>query len=250
MTALLRTIGLRKAFGGLQVTAGVDLDLRDGEIHALIGPNGAGKTTLINQLAGEIAPDGGRIEFLGRDITRRPAHARARLGLARSFQRTSLLPAMTVMDNALAAALANHGRPWGVFRAARRDAVLRAAAQAALELTGLADAAARPVAQLAHGQRKQLDLALALIGQPKVLLLDEPTAGLSPAEGREMVALLENLKGRWPMLLVEHDMDAVFALADTLSVLVAGRIVATGAPQDVRADARAQAAYFGDEINA
>lgn len=245
--ALLRIENLSKVYGGLSASANINLTLRAGETHALIGPNGAGKTTLIAQITGETRPDAGRILLKGRDITSLPVHRRARLGLARSFQITSLMDEMRVFDNALLAVMAHAGSPWRFWKEARREPALVEAARRVLALTGLEDAQDAPAGALPHGRRRQLELALALAGEPELLLLDEPMAGLGPGESRAMVELLKRLKPRHTMLLVEHDMDAVFALADRVSVLVAGRLIATGAPQAIRADERVRAAYLGEE---
>jgi len=245
--ALLRVEGLRKSFGGVSAVDGVSLEARRGEVHAVIGPNGAGKTTLISLLAGEQRPDEGRILLDGRDIAHRPAHMRARLGLARSFQITSIVPAMRVLDNAILAVLAAGGRSFRFWRPARQDPALVRPAAAALERVGLAHAAEEQAGAVSHGEHRQLELAMTLAAEPELLLLDEPMAGMSAEESRRMTAILESLKGEKIMLLVEHDMDVVFALADRISVLVNGRIAASGAPAAVRADAAVRRAYLGDE---
>jgi branched-chain amino acid transport system ATP-binding protein len=245
-TPPLRLIGLHKAFGGLQVTRDVTLKVREGEIHALIGPNGAGKTTLIAQIAGEIRPDRGRICLAGRDVTRLSPHARARAGLARAFQVVSLMEELTVRENVLLAHIAC-ARAWNrLWPPVSRQRDLQAAAARTLDEFGLSDMAAARPKDLAHGQRRLLELALAMAGRPVVLLLDEPLAGLGSAEARQMRARIASLRGKVPVLLVEHDMDAVFALADRISVLVAGRLIATGTPDEIRADAGVQAAYLGE----
>ncbi len=244
---LLRIENLSKVYGGLAASSNINLSLRAGETHALIGPNGAGKTTLIAQITGEVKPDAGSILFGGRDITSLPVFRRARLGLARSFQITSLMDTMSVFDNVLLAVMAHAGSAFGFWRPARAEAGLRMKALEALALAGLEGVEEALPGALSHGQRRQLELAMALAGRPRLLLLDEPMAGLGPGESRQMVALLEGLKGRYSMLLVEHDMDAVFALADRISVLVAGELIATGTPRDIRRDARVRAAYLGGE---
>ena len=244
---LLRVEGLQKSFGGVAAVDGVSLEVRRGEVHAVIGPNGAGKTTLISLLAGEQRPDGGRILLDGRDIAHRPAHARARLGFARSFQITSVVPEMRVLDNVLLAVLARDGRSFRFWRPARQDPALIGPAAAALERVGLADAAGERAGAVSHGEHRQLEIAMTLAAEPELLLLDEPMAGMSAEESRRMTGILEGLKGEKTMLLVEHDMDIVFALADRISVLVNGRIAASGAPEAVRADEAVRRAYLGDE---
>ncbi|UDQ90298.1 ATP-binding cassette domain-containing protein [Xanthobacter autotrophicus] len=229
--ALLDISGLAKAYGALHVTAGVDLAVRPGEIHALIGPNGAGKTTLVGQIAGEVMPDAGTIRFDGADITRLPVHRRARLGLARAFQITSIFPRFTALEHAALAVMAARGRTFRLLRPAASSRAARAEVAAAA---------------LSHGEKRALELAMALAARPRLMLLDEPMAGTGPAESSAMVALLTRLKGRCAILLVEHDMDAVFRLADRISVLVNGRIIACGTPDAVRADAAVRAAYLGD----
>jgi len=244
---ILRLDGLRKRFGGLAVTDGVSLDVLPGEIHAVIGPNGAGKTTLIHQISGTLRPDAGRVVFAGRDVTALPLARRARLGLARSFQITSVLPGFTALENAALAVQARSGSSFRFLRPAASEAALNRAAQAALEQTGLADRAAVPAAALSHGERRQLELAIALALQPRLLLLDEPLAGTGPEEADRLIALLRGLGRRYAILLVEHDMQAVFALADRISVLVQGRVIATGTPAAIRADAAVRAAYLGED---
>ncbi len=243
---VLAVRGLVKRFGGLLVTDGADLDVREGEVHAVIGPNGAGKTTLIHQIAGTLAPDAGRILFAGVDVTRWPAHARARAGLARSFQITSILPGFRAMENVALAVQAGAGTSFRFFGNVAREPGLNAAAMAALDDVGLADRADVPAALLSHGEKRSLEVAIALAMRPKLLLLDEPMAGTSREETGRLVALLGRLKARYPMLLVEHDMQAVFALADRVSVLVYGRIIATGTPAEVRADPEVRRAYLGE----
>jgi branched-chain amino acid transport system ATP-binding protein len=245
---VLQIDNLRKSFGGLRVTDGVTLEIRPGEMHALIGPNGAGKTTLINQMSGLLAPDGGRIVFAGQDITYAPPHARAHLGLARSFQITSVLPGFTALENVALAVQARSGSSYRFFADASAETVLNVSAIEALREVGLAERAYVMAAHLSHGEKRALELAMALAMQPKLLLLDEPMAGTGPEETDRLVAVLERLKGRFPMLLVEHDMHAVFALADRISVLIYGRILASGAPAAVRGDPQVVAAYLGDEM--
>ena len=245
--AVLRADTLRKRFGGLVATDAVSLELLAGEIHALIGPNGAGKTTLVAQLMGAIAPDAGAVYFLGREVTRLPTHARVRLGLARSFQITSVLREFTALDNAALAVQAHAGHSFRFLADARRDSSLREPAQRALEAVGLGARAHVPASQLSHGEQRQLEIAMALAVEPQALLLDEPMAGMGLEESQAMVGLLRNLKGRCAMLLIEHDMDAVFALADRISVLVNGAVVASGAPEAIRANAEVRRAYLGEE---
>ena len=245
---VLRLEKLRKNFGGLVVTGNVDLDVMPGELHAVIGPNGAGKTTLINQISGFIAPDEGRILLVGRDVTPLPAHARAQLGLARSFQVSSILPGFSVLENVALAVQARSGSSFRVLGRAAAEADLNGAAMAALADVGLAERARIPAGQLSHGEKRALELAIAIALAPKLLLLDEPTAGTGREETARLVRLLRRLKGRFPIMLVEHDMTAVFALADRISVLIYGRILASGLPDQMRADPRVIAAYLGDEM--
>jgi branched-chain amino acid transport system ATP-binding protein len=244
---LLRVEGLTKRFGGVVASDGVLLDVSDGELHAIIGPNGAGKTTLIGQLAGEIVPDTGRIEFAGRDITALPVHNRSLLGLARSFQITSLFPNFTALDNVALAVQAHAGDSFRFWSPARAEAALRKPARVALERVGLGSRADAVVARMSHGEHRQLELAMALATGPRMLLLDEPMAGLGPDESSRMVDTLRGLKRDLTVLLIEHDMAAVFALADRISVLVYGRVIASGAPADIRANAEVRQAYLGEQ---
>jgi branched-chain amino acid transport system ATP-binding protein len=240
--------GLTKRYGALTVTDAVSLALAPGQIHAVIGPNGAGKTSLMQQISGFVRPDAGRIVLAGRDITRLPPHRRARLGMARSFQVTSVLTEMPVLDNVAMAVQARAGARWGFFRPASRETAFNDAAMAELAGVGLADRAAALAASLSHGERRQLELAMALAQRPAVLLLDEPLAGAGPEETPRLVALLAGLRGRCAVLLIEHDMAAVFALADTISVLDQGRLIATGPPDAIRNDPAVQAAYLGENL--
>ena len=244
---LLSAERLVKRFGGLVATDNVTLEVRPGEIHALIGPNGAGKTTLVGQLTGNLAPDSGTIRFAGRDVTRLPMHARARLGLARSFQITAVLREFSALDNVALAVQAHAGHSFRFLADARRDARLRDPARRGLEAVGLGARADTPAATLSHGEQRQLEIAMALAGDPRVLLLDEPMAGMGPEESQRLVGFLRALKGRHAMLLIEHDMDAVFRLADRITVLVYGRAIATGTPDEIRANAEVRRAYLGDE---
>jgi branched-chain amino acid transport system ATP-binding protein len=243
---ILETERLTKRFGGVVATDRVGFAVLPGEIHAVIGPNGAGKTTLVAQLAGEIRPDAGTIRFAGVDVTRLPAHARSALGLARSFQITSIFRDFTVLDNVALAVQAHAGHSFRFWRDARREAALREPALAVLAEVGLADRADVVAADLAHGEQRQLEIAMALATGPRCLLLDEPTAGMGPEESRQMVALIGRLKGRQTLVLIEHDMDAVFALADRISVLVYGRVIATGPPGEIAASPAVREAYLGD----
>jgi branched-chain amino acid transport system ATP-binding protein len=245
--ALLAIEGLTKRFGGVVASDDVGLDVAPGELHAIIGPNGAGKTTLIGQLTGEIRPDAGHIRFDGSDITRLPVHRRSALGLARSFQITSLFPGFTALDNVALAVQAHSGHSFRFWRPARDQAELRDPARAALDRVGLAARADVLVGDLSHGEHRQLELALALAMRPRVLLLDEPMAGMGPEDSARMVALLRALKRDLPILLIEHDMEAVFALADRITVLVYGRVIASGDPAAIRADAAVRQAYLGEQ---
>ena len=244
---LLKTQGLVKRFGGLLATDDVSLQLLPGEVHALIGPNGAGKTTLIGQLTGEISPDSGQVWLAGEDVTRLPVAARARRGLARSYQITQLCPNFSALENVAMAVLSGSGSAFAMWQPLRRQSAVMDQAHAALTTVGPAASAHTPAALMAHGEHRQLELAMALALRPRVLLLDEPLAGMSGAESETMVALLQRLRGQLPMLLVEHDMHAVFALADRISVLVYGHIIASGTPEAIRADTEVRNAYLGDE---
>lgn len=243
--ALLATDGLVKRFGGLVATDNLSLDVRPGEIHALIGPNGAGKTTVVAQLSGLLAPTSGRILFQGRDITRLPMPSRSLLGIARSFQITSVLKDFTTLDNVALAVQAHQGHSFRFWRPARRDASLRDPARKVLDDLGLGERADVMTSALSHGEQRQLEIAMALAGEPRVLLLDEPMAGMGPEESTRMVEFLGKLKGSRGILLVEHDMDAVFALADRITVLVYGRAIATGTPAEIRANSEVRDAYLG-----
>ncbi|HEY6858445.1 MAG TPA: ABC transporter ATP-binding protein [Pseudolabrys sp.] len=239
---------LHKNFGGLIVTDGVTLDIGQGELHAVIGPNGAGKTTLINQISGLIAPTAGTINFNGVDITGMPADQRAALGLARSFQITSVLPGFSALENVALAVQAHTGTSYRFFGRADRDQAINDTANSALAEVGLAERGQIVAAHLSHGEKRALELAIALAMRPKLLLLDEPMAGTGREESEQLIDVLRRLKGRFAMLLVEHDMNAVFALADRISVLTYGRILASGAPDAVRADPQVVAAYLGEEM--
>ncbi len=242
---LLRAEGLHKSFGAVLATRNVSLSVAAGEVHALIGPNGAGKSTLVGQLAGTIRPDAGRIHIAGRDVTRLRPYQRARLGLARSFQIVDLVADFSALENAALAVQAHRGSSFRFLRDASRDSALNGPALAVLDAVGLADRAAVPAGTLSHGERRQLELAVALAASPSLLLLDEPMAGIGHAEAAGLLRLLAGLRGRFAMLLIEHDMDAVFRLADRVSVLVEGAIVASGAPDAIRADPAVRAPYLG-----
>jgi branched-chain amino acid transport system ATP-binding protein len=250
INALLEIEGLSKRFGGVVASDDITLAVPAGELHAVIGPNGAGKTTLIGQLAGEIAPNAGHIRFAGADVTRLPAWRRSALGLARSFQITSLFLDFTALDNVALAVQAHSGHSFRFWRDARRDPQLRGPARAALDRVGLAGRADVPVANLSHGEHRQLEIAMALATRPRLLLLDEPMAGMGPEESARMVGLLRVLKQELTILLIEHDMEAVFALADRITVLVYGRVIATGTPAAIRANEEVRKAYLGtpDEV--
>ena len=243
---LLRLEDLTKRFGGLVAIDSVHLDVAEGEIHAVIGPNGAGKTTLVGQINGEIRPDSGSISFAGRTITRSPVHARSLMGIARSFQITSLFLDFTVLANVALAVQAHAGHSFRFWKDATRDNSLLEPARGFLKLVGLEGRAEDTAATLSHGEHRQLELAMALATKPKLLLLDEPTAGMGGDESSRMVEMLQGLKGRFTILLIEHDMDAVFALADRITVLHSGRILASGNPSDIRADPAVRQAYLGD----
>ncbi len=244
---VLSAHNISKSFGAVQACDDVSLDLRPGEIHAIIGPNGAGKSTLIGQICGGLRPDAGRIEFLGRDVTALSTQARARAGLARTFQVSQLAMEDTVLQNATLGALGAAGdRRLGFFRPALKNAGLRDTAMTALQHVGLEDHAATRASELSHGQRRLLEVAVALTLSPKAFVMDEPMAGMGAEGSKRMTGFLDQLRGQAPILLVEHDMDAVFALADRLSVLVYGRIIASGTVDDIRANDEVRRAYLGD----
>jgi ABC-type branched-subunit amino acid transport system ATPase component len=246
MTALLDVQGLQKRFGGLVVTDRLNLQVRAGEIHALIGPNGAGKTTLVAQLAGQLASDAGRVNFDGHDITRWPTHRRARQGLVRSFQITRLFKSLTVLENMAFALQAAQGGHFSAWAPLARDAALFGRAHEALARIGLGAQAGAAIDALSHGEQRALEVGLALAAKPRLVLLDEPMAGMGTQESEAMAALIASLRGDCAVLLIEHDVDAVFRLADTVSVLVSGAVIASGAPAAVRADRGVVAAYLGD----
>jgi branched-chain amino acid transport system ATP-binding protein len=245
---LLEIDSLTKRFGGVLASDDIMLAVQPGELHAIIGPNGAGKTTLIGQLVGEIAPDSGSIRFGGGDITALPTHRRSMLGLARSFQITSLFPDFTALDNVALAVQAHAGHSFRFWRDARRERELREPALAALKRVGLGERADLAVANLSHGEHRQLEIAMALATAPRLLLLDEPMAGMGPEESMLLVETLRELKQQqMTILLIEHDMAAVFALADRISVLVYGRVIASGSPEAIRANAEVRQAYLGEQ---
>ena len=244
---MLEVRGLTKSYGALRASDGIDFDVREGETHAVIGPNGAGKTTFISQLAGDLRPDAGRILFGGEDVTHLRAPRRARKGLARSFQITSVYNEFTALDNLALAVQARSGHSFRFWRAARRDAALREPARRLLEQVGLGTRADVLAANMSHGEHRHLEVAMALALEPRLLLLDEPMAGMGAEESQRMIGFLGTLKGRYSIVLVEHDMDAVFRLADRISVLVYGRVIATGAPEAIRASPEVRAAYLGEQ---
>ena len=245
--ALLRVENLVRRFGGILATDNLSLDVISGELHAIIGPNGAGKTTLISQLTGQLLPNSGTVHFAGQDITHLPAFRRSALGLARSFQITSLLPDFTACDNVALAAQAHDGHSFRFWGNARKESRLRDAAHAALSRVGLDHRADVVVSELSHGEQRELELAVALATKPQLLLLDEPMAGLGVTESARMVKLLQELRKEVTIVLVEHDMQAVFALADRITVLVYGRVIASGVPSAIRSNEEVKRAYLGDQ---
>jgi ABC-type branched-subunit amino acid transport system ATPase component len=242
---LLVTTGLGRNFGGLAAVRDVSIKLMRGELHAVIGPNGAGKSTLVNLLAGEIRPSAGRIELAGVDVTPTPVHARAHQGIGRSFQRTNIFRPLSVLENVRLAAQAVAPSPQRLFSSAARQTNLAAAAHDALARVNLDWAAGNPAGTLSHGGQRQLEIAMALAANPKVILLDEPLAGMGPEEGERIALLLERLAREHAILLIEHDMDFVFAVADWMTVMVEGTVLAAGLPADIRANADVQNAYLG-----
>ncbi len=244
--AILETKNLSKAFGALAAVDDVSLGIEAGTLHSIIGPNGAGKTTLFSLLTGTYLPSAGRILFDGRDITGTPAHRVAHLGLARSFQRTNVFPAFSLLDNAWVAAFAC-GPSWEglLWRRADRYPEVKARALAALADVGLADKAGKPVREISHGEQRQLELAIALAAAPRVLLLDEPAAGLSPEETRKLVALVRALKGRYTIVLIEHKMDIIMSVSDRISVMHFGSLIAEGTPAEIQRNREVRRAYLG-----
>jgi branched-chain amino acid transport system ATP-binding protein len=247
MSELLQVENLAKRFGGIVATDDLSIVIPEGQLHAVIGPNGAGKTTLIAQLSGQLTPDSGRIQFAGTDITALPMPARSALGLARSFQITSLFLDLSVLDSVALAVQPQAGHSFHVWRDARGEPELREPARAALARVGLIARENLPASALSHGEHRQLELAMALASKPRMLLLDEPMAGLGPEESARMVAMLRELKKELTILLVEHDMEAVFALADRITVLVYGRVIASGKPEEIRSNAQVRDAYLGEQ---
>jgi branched-chain amino acid transport system ATP-binding protein len=248
-SALLKAERLTRRFGGLTAVKDVSIALFAGELHAVIGTNGAGKSTLINMLSGEIAPSAGSLHVDGADATRWPQPKRARAGIGRSYQRTTIFAKFSVLENCRLAAQATLQRPWRLWQSARACEHSNAIAHEVLEVAGLAIHAARPAGSLSHGQKRQLEIAMCLATQPRVLLLDEPLAGMGPEEGERMLALLERLKRDHAILLVEHDMDAVFRVADCITVMVNGAVIASGAPDHIRSHPDVQLAYLGDAFS-
>ncbi|WP_246139492.1 ABC transporter ATP-binding protein [Falsiphaeobacter marinintestinus] len=247
MTAVLEISGLNKSFGGIKATDDLNLSVTPHELHAIIGPNGAGKTTLISQLSGTQQPDTGTIRFQGQDITQIAPHKRAHLGIARSYQITSLIMQMSVIDNIALALQAHDGHSFRFIRPARGIKSLRDRAMSLLDRVGLADKADLSTAALSHGEHRHMEIAIALASEAELMLLDEPMAGLGLEASAQMVDLLLGIKGKHTILLIEHDMDAVFALADRISVLVYGHIIATGTPDEIRSNEAVQHAYLGEE---
>ena len=243
---MLELKGLSKRFGGVIATDGVALDVKPGEVHALIGPNGAGKTTLVAQIAGDLASDGGTIVFDGADVTRAPQHQRVRAGLARSYQVTSVFRRLSVLDNLALAVQARSGSSFSFWRPVASEESLAAEARAIAAEIGLAGREDVAAAALSHGEQRALEVGLALATRPKLVLLDEPMAGMGPEESQRMIALIERVRAQVAVLLVEHDMDAVFRLADRISVLVSGRVIASGAPEAIRAHPEVKKAYLGE----
>jgi len=244
---LLELRGLRKTYGAVVVTDDVNLSVYPGELHAVIGPNGAGKTTLIHQISGTLSSDSGRVLFDGEDITHLPMHLRVRRGLARSFQITSILSAFSALENVALAVQARSGSSFRFFGNAAQERTLNEAAMECLDVVGLCPRARVPAGLLSHGEKRQLELAIGLATQPKLLLLDEPLAGTGHEESLRVVETLQQLKNRITIMLIEHDMDAVFSLADRVSVLVYGRVIATDTPERIRANEEVRAAYLGEE---
>ena len=245
---VLEIAGLRKSFGALVVTDDVSLSVAPCRIHAVIGPNGAGKTTLIQQVFGALRPDGGSVRLAGRDITGMAPHRRARLGLARVFQVTSILPEFSALENVALAVQAHEGSVFSLFRPATADSGANAAATAILRRLGLEARQGVIAGTLSHGEKRQLELAMALASRPKVMLLDEPLAGAGPEETARLVCLLAGVREDCAILLVEHDMDAVFQLADEITVLAQGRVIAHGTPADIRTDLAVRTAYLGEDF--
>jgi len=245
--SILKVGNIEKSFGALKASDGISLDLVPGEIHALIGPNGAGKSTLIKQIAGGLKPDAGSVQFLGQEITGMSTAQRARLGLGRTFQISALAMGFTVLENAVLGAVGQSGSVFRFFKPAMKDAALLARARGALDRVNLRDYENVMTSELSHGQRRQLEVAVALTLAPKAFLMDEPMAGMGGEGSKALTNFLQELKHEAPILLVEHDMDAVFACADRISVLVYGKIIATGSVDEIRAHPEVRVAYLGEE---
>lgn len=245
-TPVLEVRGLSKAFGAVQASDRLSFSVAPGQVHALIGPNGAGKSTTIAQISGELRPDAGQILFEGADITGLATYERTGRGMQRSYQITSLFQDLTLEDNVAMAIQSQQGHSFRFWQPARKARVIRDPARAALQRVGLEDKAAQPVTSLSHGEQRQLEIAMVLAAEPRLLLLDEPMAGMGQSESQGMMEILRPLKGNVGILLVEHDMDVVFSLADVISVLVKGTVLMTGSPEEVRNDTRVRAAYLGD----
>ncbi len=247
---MLELAGVSKRFGGVVATDNVSLQVAQGEVHALIGPNGAGKTTLIGQISGSMGADAGSIRFMGQDITRAQQHERVQAGLARSYQVTSIFKRFSVLDNLALAVQARHGSSFSFWRPVASETALFREAHAIAEEVGLKGREHTLAGNLAHGEQRALEVGLALATRPKLVLLDEPMAGMGPEESARMIALISEVREKVTVLLVEHDMDAVFRLADRITVLVNGRVIATGNPDQIRTDAEVRRAYLGDEVAA
>ncbi|MEX3009861.1 ABC transporter ATP-binding protein [Hoeflea sp. TYP-13] len=247
LQTVLELNDLRKTFGALKATDGVSLDVRAGEIHALIGPNGAGKSTLIHQVAGSLAPDAGHVRFLGEEINALTVAQRVRRGLGRTFQVSSIAPEFSALRNVMLSVQSTQGSSFRFFKPVMRDRSLIESAMEKLELVGLAKRADIVAAELSHGERRQLEMAMALALKPKLLLLDEPMAGMGPEGSKRLTGFLDTLRHEVPILLVEHDMEAVFSLADRISVLVYGRVIASGTVSEIRANRDVREAYLGEE---
>lgn len=247
---ILKVTALEKHFGGVTATDNVHFDVLPGEIHAVIGPNGAGKTTFVAQLSGMLKPDSGAIEFDGRNITALSAAQRSHAGLARSFQITSVFRDFTALENVALSIQAHAGHSFRFWKAASKDPALTGPAREILDSLGLGDRASTKAANLSHGEQRQLEIAMALATTPKMLLLDEPTAGMGPEDSQRIKEFLTGLKGKYSMLLIEHDMDTVFSLADRITVLVYGQAIATGTPEEIRTNPEVRAAYLGEEEDA
>lgn len=244
---IMRVSNLKKSFGGISATDINSLVVEERGVHAIIGPNGAGKTTLISQLSGSLTSDSGTVEFMGEDITHYPEYKRSLLGLARSFQITSVFLDMTVLDNVIIATQSHSGHSYKFWGKARLDQSLKLPALEVLKKIGLFDKADHNAETISHGEHRQLEIAMALATKPKLLLLDEPMAGMGPEESLKMVEFIKQLKQDYAILLIEHDMDAVFALADQISVLVYGEVIASGVPETIRNDENVKKAYLGEE---